>query len=141
MNKDLQLLNEIYTDSAINSISLNYILTKAENEIIRKQIIQKINEYDIINTNAKNEIFNLGEKAPNILIKKILIKIENKISTSLNSNLENIGKIIVDQTSKKIIELRKIINKSSEATPKCYDIGRSLLKLHINTVETFSNYL
>jgi hypothetical protein len=141
MNKNLDLLNEIYTNSAVDSSTLNYILTKTENAFIRKEIINEINEYDKINTEAKNEIYNISNKTPNIIFKKISSKIDAKINITINSSIENVIKTIINKANKNIIDLTKTVNKSQFLNPKYYALARKFLKIKKMNVEKLSQFL
>lgn len=141
MEKDLELLNKIYEASYIESGILNYMLPSVQNASIRKEIIREINEYDKINTDIKSEICNLGKKPSKPILREVSSKIGTKINLSLNSNVSNIAKMIIKETNENILELTQIMNKSQLSTPKCYDLGRRLLKEERKNVESISQFL
>ncbi len=141
MEKDLELLNEIYSRSYVASGVLNYLLPKVDNKNMRKEIISEINEYDKINTDTKIEICNLGKKTSNPILKTFSEKIGAKINLSLNLSAQHVAKIIIKETNSNILELTETMNKSKFSNPQCYDLGRRLLRSEKKNVENMSEFL
>lgn len=141
MEKDLELLNKVFKATEIGSKGLNVILPKVVNKGFRKAIINQISEYDKINSLAKSEISNLGKKAPKNTLQSLTNEIGIKLNTSLDSSDSHVAKIIINGSNSDIISITETLNKSTDSTPKCYNIGRALVKNEKENIEIMKNFL
>lgn len=141
MEKDLELLNKIYTKTELSSKRLNCILSETKNSSMRKAIISQINEFDKINSDAKSEIANLGHKPKSTLIESVGAKIEAKINMSVNPSDSHIAEIIIKSASSDVVDITKSINTNQNVSPNSYSLGRKLIKKQEENIETFKTFL
>ena len=141
MEKDLELLKEIYTCTNSNSTTLNYLLPCVQNSSLRRAIITQINENDKINSDTKSEISNMGEKAPKNTFTVITAKVSTKINTAVDKSDSHIAELIINESNKGIIDITKKINSNQTAAPTCYNLARRYLKNEKDNIEIIKTYL
>ena len=137
MKKNLNLLKDIYISTENSSNTLNHLLPKIKNQTFRKLILSQINCFDIINADLKNEISNLGEKAPANKVGKFTTKINSFI---YNTESEIAEYIIRDSTGK-IINLTKNTNKNASITPMCYNLIKKVIKAEQENIDSIKEFL
>ncbi len=141
MEKDLELLNKIYTSTDISSKRLNCILADVKNTNLRKAIISQINEFDKINSDAKSEISNLGHKPKSTFFPSVTAKIEAKINTCIDSSDSHVAEIIINSANTDVVDITKTINKNQNSSPSCYSLGKKLIKKEEENIEMFKTFL
>ena len=124
MDKDYQLLNKIYQGTHIGSRSLNAMLPSIKNKSLRKAVLTQINEYDKINSSAKERISSSGKKAKKPTVASISAVLESKINASANSSLSHMAEVIINGSNMGIINITKELNRSQNCCPGVYDLGR-----------------
>ena len=140
MEQEFELLKRIYTDTESFSKTMNCVLPKVRNPSMRKIIIGQINECDKINSDAKCEISNLGRKVKSNIIANLTATVNSKINTIANTSDSVIAEFIIKEANANIINMTKAINTSQNSSPKCYDLGRKLIKKDeecISNIKTF----
>ena len=136
MEKDLKLLQKVYTGTNIGSVSLNAMLPGVKSPSMRRAIITQINEYDKINSDAKSEISNLGKKPQKPVWASACASMEAKTNVKIN-----VAEVIIKGSNMGIINITKEINKSHFCKPSTYNLARRLLKTEEQNVERLKEYL
>ena len=141
MKKDLQLLTKIYEGTHIGSKSLNAILPKIETPALRRAIISQINEYDKINSNAKSQISDMGEKSSAPTLSSLMAVAEAKVNTAINPSSSHIAEMVIKGSNMGIINITKELNKSKPCQPSVYNLGRKLVKTEEENIEKIKSFL
>lgn len=141
MNKELDLLNKIYAGTKIGSSSLNALLPNVSNISLRKAIIEQINDYDAINTEAKMHIFSLGEKPRSNRMTVMSARAEAKLNSTVNSSPSHIAETVIKGSGMGIISITKELNRSNGCSPTAYNIGRKLLKAEEENISRIKMFL
>ncbi len=141
MEKDLKLLQKVYTGTNIGSVSLNAMLPGVKSPSMRRAIITQINEYDKINSDAKSEISNLGKKPQKPVWASACASMEAKTNVKINDSASHVAEVIIKGSNMGIINITKEINKSHFCKPSTYNLARRLLKTEEQNVERLKEYL
>lgn len=141
MKKELDLLTKIYTGTHIGSKSLNSMLPSVKNTSLRRAIITQINEYDKINSDAKCQIANLGQKAQKPFFAAASASVEAKMNAKINPSASHIAEVIIKGSNMGIINITKQLNQSSLCKPSAYNLGRKLLKTEEENVSRIKSFL
>ena len=141
MEKDIQLLEKIYSGTHIGSRSLNTILPRVENESLRKCIIKQMNEYDKINSEAKSQINSMGVKVKKDSLAVLGAVIESKINTAINPSSSHVAEMIVKGSNMGVLNLTKEMNRSLFSSPEVYSLGRKLLDTEEQNLSRMKQFL
>ena len=141
MEKDIQLLKKIYDGTKIGSKSLNAILPSIDNPALRRAIITQICEYDRINTDAKSQLSNMGEKSSSPPLSAFMAVAEAKINTAVDSSPSHIAEMVIKGSNMGIINITKELNKAKGSNPTTYNLGRKLLKTEEENIFRIKSFL
>lgn len=141
MSQEIKILSDVYSESEALSKMLNSVLPKVKNTGFRKIIINHINEFDKINSDAKCEMSNLGKKMGSNFINNISITVGAKISTMCNSSESFISELIIKEANRKSIKLSKETNKAQDVDTVCHTLAQKLIKKIDECISSIKIYL
>lgn len=141
MNESMELLNELYRQSAKESRTLGVLLSSVENQSLRRDILCQICDCDGVNREAGEEITALGEKPKNLPLKDRMSIIGANMSVNGNNSCENIARIISSESSSGARKLTHTMNNCINSSPKVYSLARRYVAVAEKSAERMKPYL
>ena len=142
MDKDLEVLNNIYSIVDMGVIGIDNVISKIKDKSIEKLFIDQKKEYNLLRVEAMKILTDLDKevkKPPKIAEIGSSIKTDMELLKDDSDN--NIVKLMIQGSNRGIVELTSILNKKELTNRKVEILAQKLLDLLEHNIQDLKKYL
>ncbi len=142
MNRDIEVLNNIYKIVDMGIIGIDNVLTKIQSKALEKIFIDERREYNLIRIDAIKLLGDYEQKAKGI---SKMAEVSSTIMTDMellkNDSDNKITKMMLNGSNNGIIELTSLLNKGPVKNPKVEELSQKLLETLEHNIQDLKKYL
>ena len=140
-NVNAELLSGIYKLSKTGIEAINTVLPKVENTALREELTEQYNDYKKASDESERVLMSFGETPKDInAFAKAMMWGSVQLHTLADSKPDKIAEIMINGTTKGIIDLTKHMTTCSDALPENLAYADSFIKneqRHIDNLKAF----
>lgn len=142
MNKNAELLNYIYQNTAMGVNTINQIKEKVKDDRFFKELQYQLDEYQKIHDEAKQILISNGKSEKDL---SAMDKIKTYIMVNMNliadKSVQHISEMLIQGSTMGIIDCTKHINDYDNADPQILTILNKLLHFEQQNIERLKKFL
>lgn len=142
MDQNTEFLNYIYQNSKMGADASKHVMKAAASKEVRDHLQFFINDYEEINTKARDMLNHTGNEEKDIgTIQKIMSYAAIEVKTMTDNSPCHIAEMMMQGNTMGIIDITKNLKKYETADTKITALGKKLLKLEKDGFEYWKTYL
>ena len=142
MDKDIEVLNNIYSIVDMGVLGIDNVIDKITDKSIEKLFIDQKKEYNLLRVEAMKILADLNVKPKNTpKIAEIGSNIITDMELLKDDSDNNITKLMIQGSNRGIVELNSILNKKELTNKKVETLANKLLDLLEHNIQDLKKYL
>jgi hypothetical protein len=142
MNGNAELLNYIYKNSQMGQDTINRLLGIVEDENFKRLLESQFREYKQIFDLAEKKLETSGSEVKEISpLSKLQAYMMIDMKTLMDRTPNHISEMLIQGSSKGIIEITRNLKKYSDADQDILDLGNKLLEFEQRNIEELKKFL
>lgn len=142
MDQNTEFLNYIYQNSQMGVNTIKQLIKEVEDPAFKKGLSYQLEEYQIINEEASNQIQKIGQTEKGIPhTAEISTYLSILMKTLMNRSTEHISEMLIQGSTMGIIDVAKNLKKYPNAAEETKKLANKLLKTEQNNIDQLKNFL
>ncbi|MGN0550437.1 MAG: hypothetical protein ACI4I4_01165 [Acutalibacteraceae bacterium] len=142
MNENIQLLNFIFQNSQMGIVSIKELLPIIKDEKFLQQLKKQIEEYNKINTSAKEILSRLGYEEKGLSsFEKIRTYLMIDIQTLTDKSSSHIAEMLIIGSTMGVVKAIRDIHKCPDADGEIIKLMKALCQTEENNIENLKTFL
>ncbi len=142
MNGNVELLNYIYQNSQMGTVTIEQLVANVKDDIFKKQLESQLNEYKTIHQAAKLLLNEHGYDEKGIgAFEKLRTYLSVNMQTMSDHTPSHISEMVLLGSTMGVIDAIKNIKKYQNADTEILALMDKLLKFEENNIQTLKSFL
>lgn len=142
MDENLELLNYIHQNAEMGQETLRKLINIVDDEAFRQHLESELNEYNSLYETSDMKISQVNKKAKNIsVLTRVSTYLMINVKTLLDKSVSNIAQMLIQGSTKGIIEITKKLKEYQSSDQDIRDLGQRLLDFEQKNVEVLKMFL
>lgn len=138
----LTVLNQVYQNAQSGKKSIGQVITKIEDENLKKELIKQYSNYDEISSKSSTEIMNMDEKPKEKNpISKALLWGQVSVNTLVDNSPSNIADMVIKNNYSTINDLERSLKQHTDIEKSAKDLANLLIKNEQSGIEDLKRFL
>ena len=139
---DLAVLNEAYRNSKMGVETINAVISKVYDEDLALDLNRQACKYVQLEEKMQKEYYKEKETPPeDSLVDRTMLWGGIQMNTLLNASTEHLADMMIQENTKGITELMKVVKKNKSAQKEYYEMAQELMDFEEKNIEKLKAYL